>query len=112
MKIVEKPWGRELWIAHTDQYAFKIIEIKAGTRPSLQYHQVKRETIYVDGGRVRAELEDDQGVIQVHELGPGAVIEVLPGRKHRIAALEDTRLLEVSTPQLDDVVRIEDDYGR
>jgi quercetin dioxygenase-like cupin family protein len=112
MKIVEKPWGRELWIAHTDQYAFKIIEIKAGTRPSLQYHQVKRETIYVDAGRVRAELEDDSGSIQVTECGPGAVIDVLPGRKHRIAAIEDTRLLEVSTPQLDDVVRIEDDYGR
>ncbi len=112
MKIVEKPWGRELWIAHTEQYAFKIIEIKGGTRPSLQYHRVKRETIYVDQGRVRAELEDETGAIQVHEWGPGAVIDVLPGRKHRIAALEDTRLLEVSTPQLDDVVRVEDDYGR
>ncbi len=112
MKIVEKPWGREMWIAHTDQYAFKIIEIKAGTRPSLQYHRIKRETIYVDNGLVRAELEGEDGVMTVNELGPGAVIEVLPGRKHRIAAIQDTRLLEVSTPQLDDVVRVEDDYGR
>ena len=112
MKIVEKPWGRELWIAHTEQYAFKIIEIKAGTRPSLQYHQVKRETIYVDAGRVRAELENEDGTMRIEDLGPGAVIDVLPGRKHRIAALENTRLLEVSTPQLDDVVRVEDDYGR
>ena len=112
MKIVEKPWGRELWIAYTNQYAMKIIEIKAGTRPSLQYHRQKHEHIYVDQGRVRVELEQADGSMQVDEVGPGTVIEVIPGRKHRISALQDTRLLEVSTPQLDDVVRVEDDYGR
>ncbi len=112
MKIVEKPWGREIWVAHTDQYALKIIEVKAGTRASLQYHKQKHEHIYIDGGLIRLELEQPDGTIQTSEVGPGAVIEVVPGRKHRVAAIQDTRLLEVSTPQLDDVVRVQDDYGR
>ena len=112
MKIVEKPWGREIWVAVTESYAMKIIEVRAGARPSLQYHRQKHEHIYVDQGLVRCELEQADGVMKVEELGPGAVIEVIPGRKHRISALADTRLLEVSTPHLDDVVRVEDDYGR
>jgi mannose-6-phosphate isomerase len=112
MKIVEKPWGREVWIAHTEDYAMKIIEVKAGTRASLQYHKVKREHIYVDQGQVRFELENADGQMEVGEYGPGTVFEVVPGRKHRVTALQDTRLLEVSTPQLDDVVRVEDDFGR
>jgi mannose-6-phosphate isomerase len=112
MKIVEKPWGRELWIAHTNHYAMKIIEIRAGTRPSLQYHREKHEHIYVDQGRVRLELELSDGSMSTEEVGPGTVVEIIPGRKHRLSALSDTRLLEVSTPQLEDVVRVEDDYGR
>ena len=112
MKIVEKPWGREIWIAHTDNYAMKIIEITAGTRPSLQYHRVKHEHIYIDEGKVKVELEQEDGSMLINEAGPGTVIEIIPGRKHRVSALSDTRLLEVSTPQLDDVVRVEDDYGR
>jgi quercetin dioxygenase-like cupin family protein len=111
-EIILKPWGREIWIAHTDQYAMKIIEIKVGTRPSLQYHRMKHEHIYIDQGRVRFELQQDDGSMKVEEYGPGSVVEVLPGRKHRVTALEETRILEVSTPQLDDVVRVEDDYGR
>lgn len=112
MKIIEKPWGRECWVAVTDQYVLKIIEIRAGSRPSLQYHRIKHEHIYIDAGLVRLELEQADGTMKVEELGPGNVFEVLPGRKHRVAAVQDTRLLEVSTPQLDDVVRVEDDYGR
>lgn len=112
MKIVEKPWGREIWIAHTKQYALKIIEFHAGARSSLQYHQQKHEHIYIDRGRMRAELEQPDGVMVSLDLGPGSVIEVLPGRKHRVEALEDLRLFEVSTPQLEDVVRVEDDYAR
>jgi mannose-6-phosphate isomerase len=112
MQIVDKPWGREIWIAHTDNYAMKIIEINVGTRPSLQYHNKKHEHIYIDAGLVRFELEQDDGTMRTDELGPGNVVEVRPGRKHRVTALVATRLLEVSTPQLDDVVRIEDDYGR
>ena len=112
MKIVEKPWGREVWIAHTTDYALKLIEFKAGSRSSLQYHQFKHEHIYVDRGRLRAELEAADGSMQVAEYGPGAIIENPPGRKHRVEAIDDVRLFEVSTSQLDDVVRVEDDYER
>ncbi len=112
MKVVEKPWGQELWVAHTDKYALKIIELKRGTRSSLQYHVKKHEHIYVDSGVLRLEWENDQGVIETFDLKPGDVIENKPGRKHRVTAVEDTRLIEVSTPELDDVVRIEDDYNR
>ena len=112
MKIVEKPWGRELWIAHTERYALKIIEFNKGARSSLQYHVKKHEHIYVDRGQLQVELEDEQGDMEVVLLSPGDVIENKPGRKHRVTALEDVRLIEVSTPELDDVVRVEDDYRR
>ena len=112
MKVVEKPWGREIWVAHTDRYALKIIEIKQGNRSSLQLHKVKHEHLYVDSGSFRIEREDDSGTMQVLILGPGEVVEMKPGRKHRSEALTDVRLIEVSTPELDDVVRMEDDYGR
>jgi mannose-6-phosphate isomerase-like protein (cupin superfamily) len=112
MKIVEKPWGREEWIAVTDKYALKIIYLNKGTRSSLQLHRLKHEHIYIDQGKVRMELEQPDGTMAVQEFGPGAVIENPPGRKHRTEAIEDCRLIEVSTPQLDDVVRLEDDYKR
>jgi len=112
MKIVPKPWGREVWIAHTDKYAMKIIEIKKGTRSSLQYHVKKHEHIYVDSGLMQVEWENDQGEMEILILAPGEVIENKPGRKHRMTAIEDLRLLEVSTPELDDVVRLADDYRR
>jgi len=112
MKVVEKPWGRECWIAHTDRYALKIIEFKKGSRSSLQYHVRKHEHIYVDTGLLEIEHEDDQGNMETLVLRPGDVIENKPGRKHRVTALEDVRLIEVSTPELDDVVRVEDDYKR
>jgi mannose-6-phosphate isomerase len=112
MEIVEKPWGRELWIAHTDRYALKIIEFKKGSRSSLQYHVLKHEHIYVDQGILVVEQEDETGEMQPHTLKPGDVIENKPGKKHRVTALEDVRLIEVSTPELEDVVRVEDDYHR
>jgi mannose-6-phosphate isomerase len=112
MKIVEKPWGRELWIAHTDRYALKIIEFNRGSRSSLQYHVRKHEHIYVDVGKLQIERENDSGQMETAVLGPGDVVENQPGRKHRVTALEDVRLIEVSTPELDDVVRVQDDYNR
>jgi mannose-6-phosphate isomerase-like protein (cupin superfamily) len=112
MKIVDKPWGREIWVAHTDKYAFKIIEIKKDTRSSLQYHVQKHEHLYVDSGLLQMEWENDQGQMETLTLRPGEVIENKPGRKHRAIAVEDVRLLEVSTPELDDVVRVQDDYNR
>lgn len=112
MKIVDKPWGREIWIAHSDKYALKIIEFKKGNRSSLQYHVKKHEHIYVDDGVLRMEWEDDNGRMQSSLLRAGEVVENKPGRKHRVTAVEDVRLIEVSTPELDDVVRVEDDYNR
>lgn len=114
MRIVEKPWGREIWVAHTDKYALKIIELKKGKRCSLHYHPVKHEHMYVDQGSAQMEFEDDHGKMETRMLKAGEVIEYKPNRKHRILAVEDLRLFEVSTPELgpDDVIRIEDDYGR
>jgi mannose-6-phosphate isomerase-like protein (cupin superfamily) len=112
VKIVEKPWGREIWVAHTDKYALKIIEIRKGHRSSLQYHRRKHEHLFVDQGRLQVEWEDEEGKMQSFILGVGDVIENKPGRKHRSTPLEDVRLIEVSTPELDDVVRLSDDYGR
>ena len=65
-RIVEKPWGREIWIAHTDRYALKIIEVNAGSRSSLQYHRRKREHVYLDKGRLRVEMEDDDEIGRAH----------------------------------------------
>jgi quercetin dioxygenase-like cupin family protein len=112
MKRVDKPWGEELWVAHNDLYALKIIRVNKGTRSSLQYHAQKHETIYIDQGLVKATLEDESGALVEQIMRPGDVIVNPPNRKHRIEALEDTRLIEVSTPHLDDVVRVQDDFNR
>jgi mannose-6-phosphate isomerase-like protein (cupin superfamily) len=112
MKVVEKPWGREIWVAQSDSYALKIIEFHAGSRSSLQYHVRKREHIYVDQGVLRVEIGMPDGSLEAQEHGPGSVIENPPGQRHRVTAVTDVRLIEVSTPELDDVVRVEDDYGR
>jgi mannose-6-phosphate isomerase-like protein (cupin superfamily) len=109
---VPKPWGYELIWAHTDRYVGKILLIEAGKRLSLQRHEVKDESIFVVSGRLRLYLEDDAGTVRVEEIGPGDNRHVATGRIHRYEAIERTELVEVSTPELDDVVRLEDDYGR
>ena len=109
---VEKPWGHELIWAHTDRYAGKILVIEAGRRLSLQRHLSKDESILVSAGRLRLTLEDEAGVLRVEELGPGDARHVRTGRIHRYEAIERCELVEVSTPELDDVVRLEDDFGR
>ena len=111
-KRVEKPWGHERIWAHTDRYVGKLLVIEAGKRLSLQRHEVKDESIFVTSGRLRLTLEDETGAIRVEELGPGEYRHVPTGRIHRYEAIERTELMEVSTPELDDVVRIEDDFGR
>jgi mannose-6-phosphate isomerase-like protein (cupin superfamily) len=112
MKRIEKPWGEEVWLAHNELYACKIIRMRKGTRSSLQYHRQKHETIYIQKGLARATLEDETGTLTACILRPGDIIENRPFRKHRLEALEDTELIEASTPHLDDVVRVEDDYDR
>jgi mannose-6-phosphate isomerase len=109
---VDKPWGHELHWAVTDRYVGKVIAIDAGRRLSLQYHERKDESIYVLRGRLRLHLEDDAGGMTVREMGPGESARVLVGRRHRFEAVDDVELIEVSTPELDDVVRVEDDFGR
>lgn len=106
-KVVDKPWGREVWYAHTDRYAGKILEVDAGHRLSLQKHEVKHETLYLLEGRVLFTLDQE-----TFEWTPGTAVEIAPGTVHRMEALEDSVMLEVSTPELDDVVRLEDEYGR
>lgn len=110
---VEKPWGFELIWAETDRYVGKIISIQPGHRLSLQYHEVKDEAILVNSGTLRLHLEDDQGIVQIQDMTPGEHSLIPVGRKHRFEALDaQVELVEVSTPELDDVIRLEDDYSR
>ena len=109
---VEKPWGYELIWAHTDRYAGKILVIEAGKRLSLQYHRTKDESIFVIRGRLCLELEGADGRLEELELGPGEHRRIPVGRRHRFSARERVELVEVSTPELDDVVRLQDDFGR
>jgi mannose-6-phosphate isomerase-like protein (cupin superfamily) len=114
VKVVPKPWGEERWLAHTDRYAGKILILKKGHRLSLQYHERKHEVQYIDSGKIKYTLGsvDEPGKFEEVIVGPGATVLLPPGAIHRMEALEDSRFFEVSTPELDDVVRIEDDYGR
>ncbi|MGH2513264.1 MAG: cupin [Candidatus Limnocylindrales bacterium] len=109
---VSKPWGHELIWAQTDHYVGKLIVIEAGKRLSLQKHLHKDESILVISGRLRLHLEADDGSIEAIAMGPGDHHRVAVGRIHRFEAIDRTELVEVSTPQLDDVIRLEDDYGR
>jgi mannose-6-phosphate isomerase len=109
---VEKPWGYELRWAVADRYCGKLIHIDKGKSLSLQYHVQKDEWIYVNAGVMELQLESDEGEMGTHTLTPGMTAHIRPGRRHRFVAVEDTDLTEVSSPEIDDVVRIEDDYGR
>lgn len=114
-KIVEKPWGREIWFAHNEQYAGKILEVKAGKRLSLQYHEIKHETMYLLQGRMYFVYGNDvqkPEELSREEFAAPRTIIIPPHTIHRVEAIDDIVLVEVSTPQLDDVVRLSDDYGR
>lgn len=110
---VDKPWGHELIWAQTDRYVGKVIAIDPGKRLSLQYHEQKDESIFVMRGTLRLHLENEAGELEIHDLEPGEHRRVPVGRKHRFEALDErVEVIEVSTPELDDVVRLSDDYGR
>jgi mannose-6-phosphate isomerase len=109
---VSKPWGSELWFAHTDRYAGKILRVRAGCRLSVQYHEAKDETSYVLSGRVIVSQGDSADGLTARELGPGESWRSQPGIVHTLEAVEDAEIIEVSTPELEDVVRLEDRYGR
>lgn len=108
---VPKPWGFELIWAHTDRYVGKILHVNKGEILSLQYHEMKDETLFVVRGKVLLSLRKGDEASDL-VLGEGEAFHVPPGLIHRIEALEDSDVAEVSTPELSDVVRLEDRYGR
>ena len=110
---VEKPWGYELIWALTDDYCGKLLFVKAGESLSLQFHREKDESWFLQTGRAELEMGAPGDRTPNSEIvGPGAAFRIRPGTVHRVKALEDTVILEVSTPQIEDVVRLEDSYGR
>ncbi len=111
VKRVEKPWGYELHWAVTDRYVGKLIHVNAGHALSLQYHNLKDETIYLHAGRLLFEVQQGQELV-AREMQPGERVHITPKTVHRMTAIVDSDIFEVSTPELDDVVRLEDRYGR
>ncbi|MHB1843496.1 MAG: cupin domain-containing protein [Deltaproteobacteria bacterium] len=111
MKKIEKPWGHELVWAHTERYVGKVLHVNAGHKLSLQYHRQKDETIHLWSGRLLLVVDEGQGLSE-REMAPGESYHIRPGTKHRMIAITDCDILEASTPELDDVVRLEDAYGR
>jgi len=109
---VEKPWGWELVWAETEAYVGKLLFVRAGQSLSLQYHEVKDEAWLVQEGRASLELGRVGEPLETVEIGPGDAFRYRPGTVHRVTAIEDLLVIEVSTPHLDDVVRLEDRYGR
>jgi mannose-6-phosphate isomerase-like protein (cupin superfamily) len=109
---VEKPWGYELIWALSETYCGKVLFVLAGQSLSLQYHEVKDESWLIQSGLARIQLGVAGGELVEEVVGPGASFHYPPGTVHRVTAVEDTTILEVSTPHLDDVVRLEDSYGR
>jgi mannose-6-phosphate isomerase-like protein (cupin superfamily) len=108
---VEKPWGYELHWAKTDRYVGKVIHVNAGHALSLQYHNIKDETILLWSGRLRFEIREGDAP-RTWDMKPGDRVHVTAKTVHRMTAVEDCDIIEVSTPELDDVVRLEDRYGR
>lgn len=112
IQFKDKPWGREIWFAHTAAYAGKILEVKKGHRLSLQYHEQKMETIYIFSGKIKFTVGTAEESLEERILESGDKYDILPYTIHRIEALEDSKIFEVSTPELEDIVKLQDDYGR
>ena len=111
MRRIPKPWGHELIFAENDRYAGKILHVDAGHSLSLQYHERKDETLYVLSGQLKLEVGQN-GALRQLTLTPGEAFRIVPGMRHRMSADIATELVEVSSPELDDIVRLEDRYGR
>lgn len=109
---MEKPWGHEIWWAETEHYAGKLLHVDAGHELSLQLHREKDESSYLLSGRLRLTRGPSEGQLHEEEIGPGHAWRVRPGEVHTIEAIEDAVVLEVSTPHLDDIVRLRDPYRR
>ena len=111
-KTIFKPWGKEVWLELNDKYCYKRIYINAGTKTSYQYHEQKLETNFIIEGTAEVWLENDEGIIEKKIMKAGEYFTVEPPKKHRVIAITDIILQEVSTPEVDDVIRISDDSGR
>lgn len=111
-RVVDKPWGHEVWWADTDIYAGKLLHVDAGQRLSLQFHRQKDESSYLLSGRLLLVRGAEADALDEQVIEPGHAWRNRPGTVHTIEALEDSVVLEVSTPHLDDVVRLQDRYGR
>ena len=111
-KVVHKPWGKEEWLELNDAYCYKRIYINAGYKTSFQYHQFKKETNYIIEGTAEVWLENDEGVVEKKIMKGGEFFNVTPPKKHRVIAITDIILQEVSTPHVDDVFRIDDEFNR
>jgi NDP-sugar pyrophosphorylase family protein/mannose-6-phosphate isomerase-like protein (cupin superfamily) len=111
-KVVHKPWGKEEWLELNDAYCYKRIYINAGYKTSYQYHKFKKETNYIIEGKAEIWLEDDKGTVNKKIMKAGDFFNVIPPRKHRVIAISDIILQEVSTPEVDDVYRINDEFNR
>ena len=109
---VPKPWGYELIWARTDRYVGKILHINRGESLSYQFHRVKDETIHLLRGALDLEIGTEDGERRIVHVQPGESYRIPPGLRHRMVAVEDSDILEASTPELDDIVRLEDRYGR
>ena len=112
MKTVTKPWGKEEWLELNEKYCYKRIYINAGYKTSYQYHNFKRETNYIISGEAEIWLENDEGIVEKKIMKAGDYFNVTPPKKHRVIALTDIILQEVSTPEVDDVIRINDEFAR
>jgi len=112
IQIKEKPWGREIWFAYTKYYAGKILEVRKGARLSLQYHEKKTETQYIFEGKVKFTFGKNEKDLQERVLNPGDKFDIFPYTIHRIEGLKNSKIFEVSSPELNDVVKLADDYGR
>lgn len=110
--LVEKPWGYEVRWAVTDRYLGKILHVRKGEALSLQYHERKDECLLVVRGCVDTEIGGDDGALKTHRMREGDSVRLTPGTRHRLTAVEDTDIYEVSTAEMDDVVRLDDRYGR
>ena len=112
MEVIEKPWGKEEVVELNERYMMKKLTMWKGERCSLQYHRFKRETIYVLAGQLRILTGPAADDLATHAYGPDSYVTIVPGVVHRMEALEDCVYLEASTPEMEDVVRLQDDYRR
>jgi len=112
IRKIDKPWGYELIWAQTPDYVAKLLFVRAGESLSLQYHEIKEETLFLESGDCNLMAGDSEETLHKIDFRPGTAFHIKPGLRHRIAGVTDCRIFEVSTPHLSDVVRLEDRYGR